>query len=86
MENVKPEQAHSSGFYVRMDDLSRKEQCFPNRSTAALSGSLDWTPMIFRFKTSKTVLPGRKTRLSFILRKAAGKVWIDKVALYEVKK
>lgn len=86
MENVKPEAAYSSGFYVRIDDLSRKEQCFPNRSTAALSGSLDWTPMTFRFKTSKTVLPGRKTRLSFNLRKATGKVWIDNVALYEVKK
>ena len=86
MENVKPETANSSGFYVRIDDLSRKEQCFPNRSTAALSGSLDWTPMTFRFKTSKTVLPGRKTRLTFILRKATGEVWVDNVALYEVKK
>ena len=86
MENVKPAEASSSGFYLRMDDFSRKEQCFPNRSTAALSGSCPWTPMTFRFRTSKTVLPGRKTRLSFILRKATGKVWIDHVRLAEVKK
>ena len=86
MENVKPAEASSSGFYLRVDDFSRREQCFPNRSTAALSGSCPWTPMTFRFRTSKTVLPGRKTRLTFVLRKATGKVWIDCVRLAEVKK
>ena len=86
MENVKPEGVHSSGFYLRIDDFSTKEQCFPHRSSAALSGSMPWTPMVFRFKTSKVVLPGRKTRLSFNLRQATGKVWIDHVQLYEIKK
>jgi len=86
MEKVKPTEANSSGFYLRMDDFSRREQCFPNRSTAALSGSCPWMPMTFRFRTSKTVLPGRKPRLTFVLRKATGKVWIDHVRLVEVKK
>ena len=86
MENVKAAEAYSSGFYLRVDDFSRREQCFPNRSTAAFSGSRPWTPMTFRFKTSKTVLPGWKPRLSFILRKATGKVWIDRVRLVEIKK
>ena len=71
---------------MRVDDFSRREQCFPNRRTAALSGSLPWTPMEFRFKTSKTVLPNRHPRLAFFLRKAKGKVWIDHVKLEEVKK
>ena len=52
-------------------------------NTAAISGTLPWTLFTFRFRTAKTVLPGRNTRLSFILRKATGKVWIDHVRLIE---
>ena len=40
--------------------------------------------MSLRFRTSKTVVPGKTPRLSFILRKAVGKVWIDHVRLEEV--
>jgi len=85
MEKVKPAEAKSSGFYVRVDDRSRKEMCFPHRSSAALSGSLPWTPMFFRFKTSPND-DGKKPKVAFVLRKAEGKVWIDHVRLFEVKK
>ena len=84
MEKVRPAEAKSSGFYIRVDDRSRKEKCFPHRSSAALSGSMPWTPMFFRFRTSPND-DGRKPKASFILRKAEGKVWIDHVRLVEVK-
>ncbi|MBO4490833.1 MAG: DUF4838 domain-containing protein [Lentisphaeria bacterium] len=84
MENVEANEAYSSGFYLRIDDFGRKEKCFPPRSTAAFSGTIPWTPMSLRFRTSKTVIPGKTPRLSFILRKAVGKVWIDHVRLEEV--
>ena len=86
MQDVKAAEPHSSGFYVRIDDRSKKEKIFPPRSTAAFSGTLPWTQLTFRFRTAKTELPGRNPRLSFILRKATGKVWIDHVRVFEVKK
>lgn len=83
MLDVKAAEAHSSGFYVRIDDRSKREKIFPSRNTAAFSGTLPWTLFTFRFRTAKTELPGRNPRLSFILRKATGKVWIDHVRLIE---
>ena len=86
MEKVRSAEARSSGFFVRMDDLSEREQCFPNRNTASLSGSCHWTPMTFRFRTSPKIEHKRPPRITFYLRKATGKVWIDRVRLAEVKK
>ena len=85
MENVKANEVNSSGFYLRIDDFSKWEKCFPPRSTAAFSGTHPWTPVSFRFRTSKSVVPGRTPRLSFILRKATGRVWIDHVRLTEAE-
>ena len=84
MEDVKPSEAKSSGFYVRVDDFSKKEKCFPHRNSAAFSGTKSWTPLFFRFRTSPEN-DGRKPRLCFILRRAAGKVWIDHVRLEEIR-
>ena len=84
MQDVKTAEAHSSGFYVRIDDRGKKVKVFPPRSTAAFAGTLPWTQLTYRFRTAKTEIPGRTTRLSFILRKATGKVWIDHVRLIEI--
>ena len=83
MQDVKSAEAHSSGFYVRIDG-DKKEKTFPSRNVSAFSGTLPWTQLTFRFRTAKTEIPGRTTRLSFILRKATGKVWIDHVRLIEI--
>ena len=86
MEKVKPAERRLSGFFVRMDDLSSREQYFPSWSTASLSGSCPWTPMTFRFRTSPKIERKGPPRITFRLRKATGKVWIDRVRLAEVKK
>ena len=86
MEKVKPGERRLSGFFVRMDDLSSREQYFPSWSTASLAGSCHWTPMTFRFRTSPKIERKGPSRITFRLRKATGKVWIDRVRLAEVKK
>jgi len=85
LENVKANEAKSSGFYVRVDDSGKRAKLFPPRSTAAFAGTVPWTPVSFRFRTDRNVIPEKRPRLVFILRKATGKVWIDRVRLYEVK-
>ena len=41
--------------------------------------------MTFRFRTSPQALPGRREKISFVLRKAEGRVWFDHVRLFEIK-
>ena len=86
LDTVKPLKAKSSGFYLRIDDLGPKAQIFPHRNLAAFSGTLPWTPVTLRFRTAPQAIPGCSPKISFILRKAEGKVWFDHVRLFEVKK
>ena len=87
MEKVKSLAPQSSGFYVKMDDRGpvKQGQCFPHRSLSAFSGTVPWTFMTFRFRTSPQVVQGRNPNISFVLRKAEGRVWIDHVRLFEIK-
>ena len=85
LENVKNFDPKYSGFYVRIDDAARHCK-FPHKVAECFTGTMPWTPAVFRFRTSKEVVPGRTPRISFVLGRASGKVWIDDIRLFEVKK
>lgn len=80
LENVKP--VHPKrGFYVRFDEGSGHVQYFPR---VAMTGSMPWKRMEFRFKTHQNT--GSKTTpyIRFTFPKGSGTAWVDHVRLYEV--
>ncbi len=80
MENFKPLDP-TRGFNVRFDEGSGYVQYFPR---TAITGSMPWKRMEFRFKTHPT--PGSKTvpYLRFQFPKGSGTAWVDHARLYEV--
>ncbi len=80
LENVKP--VHPKrGFYVRFDEGSGHAQYLP---AVAMTGSMPWRRMEFRFKTHQNT--GSKTTpyIRFTFPKGSGTAWVDHVRLYEV--
>ena len=86
LENVKPQVAALSGFYacVRLGGAGPARQYFavPN---ATMTGTNDWVRLELEFTTPANTGKLSKPYISFNLRKATGKVWIDNVRLVEVK-
>ena len=85
LDGVKKLEPRFSGFFVRLDDYSRKEQYFPS-APLAFEGTIPWRRVEYRFRTSAVKLPGRIPRIWFVLRHTAGSAWIDQVELTEVEK
>ena len=85
LDGVKKIEPRFSGFFVRLDDYSRKEQYFPS-AALAFDGTCPWRRVEYRFKTSAVKLPGRMPRIWFVMRHTAGSAWIDQVELTEAEK
>ena len=83
LDDVKKLDARWSGFYVRFDYGNNSSFCFP-AYPVQMSGSCPWTGFSFRVRTPDDFNIRKNACLRFILRKAAGTVWIDHVKLTEI--
>ena len=86
LENVKAQLTAASGFYacVRLGGAGPARQYFAVPSPA-MTGSNDWVRLELEFTTPANTGTLSKPYISFNLRKATGKVWIDNVRMVEVK-
>ena len=86
MENVKQKSNRWSGFYLRLDDRDQGAVTVP-AGGILLSGSCNWQRFRARLKTANA--PGKNNAApyaAFVLRTATGKVWLDHIRMFEVKK
>ena len=80
MENVKTT-GPRGGLYARINDCGKSAHYLPK---IPLTGTMNWTRHVYRFKTSKKSVTQANT-IDFNFYRASGKAWIDHVGIYEVK-
>ena len=86
LENVKAKLTSASGFYanIRTGGAGPAKQYFA-LPTAAMTGTNEWVRQELEFTTPANTGTKAKPYLSFNLREATGKVWIDNVRMVEIK-
>ena len=86
LENVKAKLTTASGFYanIRTGGAGPAKQYFA-LPTAAMTGTNEWVRQELEFTTPANTGTKAKPYLSFNLREATGKVWIDNVRMVEIK-
>ena len=80
LDDVKPLDP-TRGFNVRFDEGSGHVQYFPR---VAITGSMPWKRMEFRFKTHQNVGSRTTPYIRFQFPKGSGTAWVDHARLYEV--
>ena len=80
MDNVKTT-GPRGGLYARINDCGKSAHYLPR---IPLTGTMNWTRQVYRFKTSKKSVTQANT-IDFNFYRAKGSAWIDHVGIYEVK-
>ena len=85
LDKVKKLESQWSGFYVRFDHGNGEVRFFPT-APVQMDGTCNWTGFKFTVKTPADYgkKKGKKPYINFIMRRASGNVWIDRVSITEV--